>query len=159
MRNFLGKERPGGWHCRRPHLSGCNRPARQAQDSADGNDAAQLRLCFCGLGEILQRIRATGGADRGREVAGDDSANGCRQPVAYFVRQRRRGRGAGRRRWHSILALLGKAVTRAGGVVWAHRDEYATATATGIPGIAGRDISEEVIQPLVILSIESASRK
>ena len=54
-----------------------------------------------------------------------------RQSIARAVRQRRRGRRAGRRRRHPVPAGVGQAARGAGGVVRADRDEHAGAAAPG----------------------------
>jgi len=53
------------------------------KDAASGNDSSCLRLRFCRIREILQRVRTARGADGGREMAGYHASRGGRQPLAH----------------------------------------------------------------------------
>ena len=80
--SFLGQERAGGRHRRRPDLSGCFGAAGPEKDAADRDHSPRLRLCVCGKGKVLQRVRAIGCAHRRRQMAGHHASDGRGQPIA-----------------------------------------------------------------------------
>jgi len=56
-REFLGKERTGGWHRCRSHLYGCVRAAGKEEDVAGGNQRHAFAYVFAGNGSLAKRFR------------------------------------------------------------------------------------------------------
>ena len=108
-------------------------------------DAPRVRLRLRGSGDVLQRLRPAGGADRRRSAGGTRRPPRGGQPLARALRPRRRGHGAGRRGGHPFPAGLGQAAAGAGGVVRPDRDEHPGAAPAGVRGAPGGDIPPQLI--------------
>ena len=66
LRELLGQKRAGGRDRRRPDVPGCVGAAGPQENSSGRDDAPRLRLRLRRRREVLQRLRAAGGADRSR---------------------------------------------------------------------------------------------
>ena len=62
VRQTVGRDGSGGRHRRGPGVPGRLRAAGHHQDPAGGDETACLRLRVCRLGEVLQRLRSSGGS-------------------------------------------------------------------------------------------------
>ncbi len=103
--DFWGKRGPIEGVAADPRYLDISVPPGKRKDAAGGSRAACVRLCVRGLGRFPRRLGAVRRADRedrGRQR--DRDARADRQPLAGFVRPRRRGHGAGRRRKASAFS-------------------------------------------------------
>ena len=90
--SFWGKTRSGGRDRGRPDVPGRVGAARADGRRCRWRPPARLRLRIRRGGEVLQRVRPAGGADRRGRMVGHDAPDGGRQSLARAVRSRRRGR-------------------------------------------------------------------
>ena len=113
LRQLLGQEGPGGRHRRRSDLPRCLRAAGQAQESCPSKPRATPSPTSSAAAESSATPPARSPCPP-KPVGWADTAppSERRQPLAGPLRQRRRSRGAGRRRWHPLPAGLRQAARR-----------------------------------------------
>ena len=141
--SFWGKTGPVDGIAADPIYLDVSVPPGEAKDAAGRDHAPRLRLRVRRRGEVLQRVRPAGGADRRGRVGGHDARRRRRTTARWCcstaaTRWRCRPGEDGIR----FLLVSGKPLGGAGGVVRPDRDEHAGAAAAGVRGAGAGDVPE-----------------